>query len=116
MGLIFWFSSQPSLPSLKEGWLDLLMKKSAHAFVYFVLLFLWYSFFKTITNFSRIKILMLSFILTAIYAIVDEWHQSFVPNRNPTYFDVLIDLTGAIIAIIIIFIFSKMQGNFSKQD
>lgn len=37
MGLIFYLSSQPDLPSAPEPLLDLILKKTAHAFVYAVL-------------------------------------------------------------------------------
>lgn len=34
---------------------------------------------------------------TAAYAISDEWHQSFVPGRKANWYDVLIDVSGALL-------------------
>ena len=34
---------------------------------------------------------------TAIIATCDEWHQSFLPNRNSSIWDVLLDCTGAFV-------------------
>ncbi|MDE1548615.1 VanZ family protein [Jeotgalibaca caeni] len=34
-------------------------------------------------------------LLCALYAASDEWHQSFVPGRGPSAWDVLIDSAGA---------------------
>jgi len=36
-----------------------------------------------------------AFFLTMIYAISDEYHQSFVPGRSGNLADLVIDATGA---------------------
>jgi VanZ family protein len=40
-----------------------------------------------------------------LYGLFDEYHQTFTPLRSGMKFDVLIDLTGAIIAAILIWKF-----------
>lgn len=40
--------------------------------------------------------LIIGFGLTALYAISDEFHQSFVPSRSASVGDVLIDMCGGI--------------------
>ena len=42
-------------------------------------------------------------ILAAIYAATDEWHQSFVPSREPSAWDALIDTVGATLAQVLFF-------------
>jgi len=37
------------------------------------------------------------FFLTFVYAITDEFHQSFIANRNASIYDVLIDGVGGFI-------------------
>lgn len=37
--------------------------------------------------------------LAALFAVSDEWHQSFVPRREPTLRDVLIDTAGVLAAL-----------------
>ena len=39
---------------------------------------------------------LLSLVLAILYAAGDEWHQSFVPSRSASLFDVLIDCFGAL--------------------
>lgn len=39
--------------------------------------------------------------LTFLYAVSDEWHQSFIPRREATLRDVLIDAAGALTALLI---------------
>jgi len=38
-----------------------------------------------------------------MYAVTDEFHQSFVPGRNPSMWDVLIfDNLGALVSIVLL--------------
>jgi VanZ family protein len=48
---------------------------------------------------TRIRRLALSVAITVIYAVSDEWHQSFVPSRTASLVDVLIDSIGGICGI-----------------
>ena len=41
--------------------------------------------------------------IAALYAMTDEWHQSFVPSRTPSGWDVLIDATGATLGQVLFF-------------
>lgn len=40
--------------------------------------------------------------LVVIYALVDEYHQSFVPSRTGTIYDSLIDIAGGLTALLIV--------------
>ena len=48
------------------------------------------------------KKLAISIMVGLIYAISDEYHQSFIPGRSAEIRDVLIDLSGVIFGIIIV--------------
>lgn len=101
MSLIFFFSNQPSLPNLDNSLLDLLFKKLAHAFAYAVLMGLWWGALKSIRA-ANWRTLLLAFIFTVLYAISDEWHQTFIPYRNGQLADVLVDSAGALLVFILI--------------
>jgi len=45
-----------------------------------------------------------SLLLAIVYALTDEWHQSFVPSRTASIYDSLIDSVGALIALTIIWL------------
>lgn len=47
--------------------------------------------------------------ITVIYAALDEYHQSFVPGRNADAFDVLADIFGAILALLIYHIVKRRR-------
>lgn len=93
MLVIFIFSSQPDTSMPHYGVWDDLVKKSAHVFGYALLCLSFLYWF----GFKRFRYVWL---LTLIYAMTDEFHQSFVPGRHPSIWDVLIfDNLGALIML-----------------
>jgi len=92
---IFLFSSQPSesLPDFLN-W-DYLIKKSSHVIGYGLLGFSCLHYFT-----GHPKKYRISWLTTVLYAVTDEFHQSFVPGRSASILDVLLfDNLGAIIAL-----------------
>ena len=100
MGVIFAFSSRPDLPHAPGPWLDLLLKKSAHAFAFAVLAWLYLRALRGDAP-AAPRLYLLSLLLTVVYAVSDEFHQSFVPGRHPAVTDVLIDTGGAMLALVL---------------
>ena len=90
MGLIFFLSAQPSLTS-GLGDLDLLLRKLAHMTEFGVLALLWWRALNSAPAGAMIAI---------VYAITDEFHQTFVSGRHGTPVDVLIDAVGVGLGIL----------------
>jgi len=40
--------------------------------------------------------------LVVVYALIDEYHQSFVPSRTASLFDSMIDMAGGLTALLIV--------------
>ncbi len=102
MGLIFFLSAQPDLPHAPSSLLDLLLKKTAHAFVYGVLTWLYLramSAGRGRPPSDRLRLLSLA--LALLYAASDEYHQTFVPGRNGQWPDVVVDGIGGVIAVLV---------------
>ncbi len=99
MGIIFYLSSIPSLRSSLPSIFDLIARKLAHIFVYFVLTGLvWYALEPTpMWKGTRLRT---AFIIAFLYAISDEYHQTFVPGRSGSPVDVLIDSIGMSVALV----------------
>jgi VanZ family protein len=95
MIIIFGFSSLPSQEMPSFGPWDLIVKKGGHMLGYGLLaLAYWVGL-----RFDKRR-WWLAFLLALIYAISDEFHQSFVPGRHPSWVDVLFfDGGGAAIAL-----------------
>ncbi|MEZ4645984.1 MAG: VanZ family protein [Chloroflexota bacterium] len=88
MVAIFVLSNQPkgAIPSF--GLWDFLVKKGSHFLAYGLLAGLyWWALRGGIGRSHRL-------LTTFLYAVSDEWHQSFIPGRNATVMDVMIDSVG----------------------
>lgn len=80
-----------------------LVRKLAHFSIYTALGFSVFGFISTF-GLARRGVFMISVVTCFIYACSDEFHQSFISGRGPTFFDVSIDTLGALLGIAIIFI------------
>jgi len=104
--LIFILSSISGLKASDTYEVDLLSRKSAHVVIYFLLTisYMWAlipsASFKKLAKLSNFQY-FLGFILSTLYAISDEIHQSFVTNRTGKVTDVLIDLVAISLAIFV---------------
>jgi len=47
--------------------------------------------------------------ITSVYALSDEYHQSFVPSRGATYTDVMWDSLGAVLGTFILYFVHRAQ-------
>lgn len=92
MALIFALSAQSDLSS-GLGLLDFVGRKFVHAGMYGLLFWLWARALSTRLPGSRAMACALA--ISVIYAVSDEYHQSFVPGRVGSALDVAIDAAGA---------------------
>ena len=76
------------------GWI---LRKTAHATEYAILCVLAYRAFQL--KMEEKKALFYAFLGSVVYAMTDEFHQSFIPGRGPSWRDVGIDSLGALVAI-----------------
>src|SRR5258707_14734062 len=95
MGVIFLFSSRSSADLPNFAWADAIVKKSGHMIGYALLAFCyWHAL--GIDKKKR----WLAWLLAILYALTDEYHQSYVPGRHPSIWDVLIfDDFGVLISL-----------------
>lgn len=107
MSLIFGFSSIPSREMPRFGAFDLSVKKFGHAFGYGLL---------ALANLRGLggKRPWLAWLMTVAYAATDEFHQSFVPGRGPSVWDVLVfDNLGTLVGL---WIRHLLQNRKQKGD
>ena len=78
-------------------------RKIAHFTEYAILGFLAARAFRTSPREPiRSRWFLICVTLIVVYALVDEYHQSFVPSRTASLVDSLIDIAGGLTALIII--------------
>lgn len=93
MGVIYALSAQPDLPHAPGPWFDSLLKKMAHALEYALLSWLLLRALRGHSGPSK-GLRVTSVILGLLYAVSDEYHQTFVPGRHGDPLDVAIDTLG----------------------
>jgi VanZ family protein len=74
-------------------WLDGFVRKTAHFLEYALMAALLYGI-AMVWGKSGKAAFLLVFALAVLLAVVDEWHQTFVPGRSGQASDVLIDSVG----------------------
>jgi VanZ family protein len=84
--VIFVMSSLPGADFSTNKGENFAIRKVLHVLEYTVL---YLAFYRA----SKKK--FLAFVLTVVFAISDEWHQTFIPGRTGKIQDILIDSIGA---------------------
>ncbi len=119
MAVIFWFSTdtfsaahtgsvlEPILrhiyPRISETQIDIahfLLRKLAHFCSYAVLALLLYRAMRGGSEVGRRwSWAVAAFLIVAVYALFDEYHQSFTTQRTASVYDSLLDMTGGLAAL-----------------
>jgi VanZ family protein len=91
-------------PDITEASLDqvhFLVRKTAHFTEYALLALLAARAFRS-SRLARLRRFwpLVSISLVACVALLDEYHQSFVPSRTGTIYDSLLDMTGGATALV----------------
>ncbi|MEL6851645.1 MAG: VanZ family protein [Bacteroidota bacterium] len=83
------------------------IRKAAHFTEYFVL----YLLIKRVLNLYEAYIPRAAYawIFTAGYAMTDELHQRFIPGRTGLFQDVMIDSSGALTALGLLWLYEQWQ-------
>ena len=97
MAAIFFLSSLPASRLPYYGAYDILIKKGGHALGY-ALLGLAY-FYALPPRLSTGYKWMVALLMAILFALSDEFHQSFVEGRTSSLYDVVIDGIGAAVAL-----------------
>ena len=95
--VIFSFSSKSTLPGIEVIWWDFFSKKVAHMIIFALLFF---SIQRAINWNTNKKVYKLAILLTFLYAISDEYHQSFIPGRTSLPTDVGYDMIGVSLTLL----------------
>lgn len=90
-----------------------IVRKSAHFFLYFVLGILTFLLARRICGNTPATIIY-SIIFCFIYACSDEIHQLFINGRTARFFDVFVDTCGATLSTTILFTVNKIKKRFKK--
>jgi len=90
-----------------------LLRKTGHIVGYFTLSLLlfrsWRATFPRLSTRWCLQWATVALLSTALVAMLDEWHQSFLMSRTGTFHDVILDSTAALVAQIALFAILRTQ-------
>lgn len=90
--------------------LDEPFRKFAHVVVYFILGALSYRGFALCSRHFSVGAAIRALIFCALYASSDEIHQIFVPGRGPEVRDVMLDTSAALLALLLIWLWTRPRA------
>lgn len=94
---------RPDLSPQKLTEIHTFLRKSGHFLEYFLLSYLWY--WSLLARWPKgVKPFLLAFSFSLGYALLDEAHQSLLPSRTGSWWDVLIDGAGALLIQVILWL------------
>lgn len=98
---------------------DHIIRKIAHFAEYAILGFFVVGIFisKETKGKKLARVIIISWLITALYATSDEFHQLFVPGRSGQVSDVIIDSSGALVGILLCYMVIKFfvrRGNVDE--
>lgn len=111
MAAIFYFSSIPAKEMPNFGSWDTLFKKSGHLLGYAMLAT---AYLRGIHSLGW-RAVSIALICVILYAVTDEFHQSFIPGRTSTMVDVGIDTIGGSLGLSLVTLIPTMR-KFIFQD
>jgi VanZ family protein len=85
-----------------------LIRKTGHFVGYGILCLTWLrAWWMVLRNSAFWKCAVLALFCTALVASCDEWHQTYLPNRTGTPWDVLLDCCGASVALLLVYAYVR---------
>lgn len=97
--------------------LHYLIRKSAHFTEYAILSLLLSAGISGAKEFEwDLRTAVLSVVIAGLYSLSDEFHQMFVPGRGPSIRDCGLDTTGAVAAMVLLFLITGLGRKRSRED
>src|ERR1019366_4425234 len=85
------------------------VRKSGHFIGYGLIGLAWLrAWWMTLPHSRFVQDALLALLGTALVASADEWHQTFLPNRTGSPWDVLLDCCGAIALQLVVYVFMRI--------
>ncbi|MBZ9636892.1 VanZ family protein [Clostridium sp. FP1] len=97
-------------PGVKFSDVNYYVRKNAHFFQYFIFSIFLCSVVRQFKLYKTSEILLVLFLLL-LFPVIDEFIQKYVPGRTSNVFDIIIDFSGGVLAMLIYNIGYKIRKN-----
>ena len=85
------------------------IRKSGHFFGYGALGLVWLrAWWMTLPRSRFLQDAFLALLGSSLVASLDEWHQSYLPNRTGSVWDVLLDCIGAFVLLLAVYLYLRI--------
>ncbi|MBO0863239.1 MAG: VanZ family protein [Chloracidobacterium sp.] len=92
------------------------IRKSAHFTVYAILALLLFRAFRAGSGaLWRWRWALYSLLIVMLYALLDEYHQTFTRHRTPSIYDSLIDTSGAMAALVLLWLIRHRTASTRRR-
>lgn len=91
-----------------------IIRKTAHFISYFILGTLTIILTTDLYSYNK-KTFLFTLLFNFLYASTDEIHQLFINGRNGSFLDVLLDTTGALTAISLVFLLNYINRRIKTK-
>jgi VanZ family protein len=99
--LVLWLFPNTSPETLAA--IHFIVRKIAHFTEYAILAYLAARAFRTSPRLALAnRWFVAALALVVVYALLDEYHQAFVPSRTASIYDSFIDMSGGLITLVIL--------------
>ena len=115
MAVIFVLSSQSGLRVSDDAAVDKPFRISGHLLAFGTLAV---AFLVALSwgRRPRLRDAVVAFGLTVTYGVLDEWHQSFVPDRTGRLDDVITDAIGAVAGLAVAWVVLTLAANRGERS
>jgi len=109
MSVIFIASGTPGEDLPEFGIIDFFVKKGGHMVGYALLAVSFFMALYAGNGQKTTRTTVLALVLSVLYAVSDEYHQSFVPGRSAAASDVCIDTVGMMAGLAVLHFFMNRK-------
>jgi VanZ family protein len=106
-------------PGMSKSTFDIVhffVRKAGHFSEYgFLALLAARAFYLTPSTFLSRHWFLCSLCLVAVYALTDEYHQSFVPSRGASIYDSMIDTAGGVTVLLVLYLVGRKRLRVNGQ-
>jgi len=136
MAAIFWFSTDffsashtssilgpvlrwldPYLTEAQAQLINFCIRKTAHFTEYAIFALLWLRAFRS-GSLARwqFRWALYSFLIVSVYALLDEYHQSFTRLRSASVYDSFIDMSGGLVALLVVWLINLRRARQNSRS
>jgi len=101
----------PAITDAQYEAVHFLVRKTAHFTEYAFLTLLWWRAWRADSPQRwRTAWAWRSFLIIAVWALLDEWHQTFTPSRTGTIYDSFLDMSGGLAMLLAVWFWQKRRA------